>query len=292
MTITKLSTYQNGNYTVSIYSDGTKIRENDYDYFEAAFPENIDVKITNYCNKGCPYCHENSTTEGEHGNILNYTFLNSLHPYTELAIGGGNPLAHPQIEEFLITLKERNIIANLTVNQAHFMHSVEYLKELVDRELVHGIGVSLTNKNNILKYIDGFDNLVVHTISGLCSVADYNLLRYCSKVLILGYKNFGRGKDFYSENILRNQQAVKERILDIISWYDVISFDNLAIEQLDLKNQLDEKVWNQFYMGDDGKFTFYVDLVKNEFAKNSTSTVRYPMNDLTVDEMFQTIKEM
>ena len=39
--------YQNGNYTVSIdLNTGTKIRENDLDFFDASFPESMDIKIT------------------------------------------------------------------------------------------------------------------------------------------------------------------------------------------------------------------------------------------------------
>ena len=37
--------YQNGNYTVTILSDGTKIRENDLDNLTPAFAENCDVKL-------------------------------------------------------------------------------------------------------------------------------------------------------------------------------------------------------------------------------------------------------
>ena len=43
-------------------------------------------------------------------------------------------------------------------------------------------------------------------------------------------------------------------------------------------------------MGDDGRFTFYVDLVKGEFAKNSLSQERYPMEGKNIDEMFNLIK--
>lgn len=43
-----LSKYNNGNYTVEIYNDGTKIRETKEEDFIASFPENIDLKITNY----------------------------------------------------------------------------------------------------------------------------------------------------------------------------------------------------------------------------------------------------
>ena len=43
--------YPNGNYIVSIDLDnGTKIRENDLDFFEPSTVESMDIKITNSCN--------------------------------------------------------------------------------------------------------------------------------------------------------------------------------------------------------------------------------------------------
>lgn len=51
-----LGQYVNGNYNVSIFSDGTKIRENDLDNFTPSFPECADVKITNQCEMACKYC--------------------------------------------------------------------------------------------------------------------------------------------------------------------------------------------------------------------------------------------
>ena len=51
-----LKKYNNGNYTVEIYDDGTKIRETEEEIFEASFPENIDIKITNKCLNNCSFC--------------------------------------------------------------------------------------------------------------------------------------------------------------------------------------------------------------------------------------------
>lgn len=46
--------YKNGNYTVKFnLKDGTKIRENDLDFFDAEFPESMDLKITNRCSNNC-----------------------------------------------------------------------------------------------------------------------------------------------------------------------------------------------------------------------------------------------
>ena len=62
---------------------------------------------------------------------------------------------------------------------------------------------------------------------------------------------------------------LRDNCLDMIKHFKLVSFDNLAIEQLDVKNKLNEKDWSKFYRGDDGHHTFYVDLVEEKFAKNS-----------------------
>ena len=97
-----LGQYRNGNYDVLIYEDGTKIRQTEEDSFEPAFSESIDCKITNRCYGQCAFCHENSTPDGDHGDILNAKFIDTLRPYTEIAIGGGCPLLHPDLGEFHI----------------------------------------------------------------------------------------------------------------------------------------------------------------------------------------------
>ena len=54
-----LGIYKNGNFTTKIFNDGTKVRETEDDEFKAAFAENMDIKISNYCDMGCKFCHEN-----------------------------------------------------------------------------------------------------------------------------------------------------------------------------------------------------------------------------------------
>ena len=70
--------------------------------------------------------------------------------------------------------------------------------------------------------------------------------------------------------------------------FKVVSFDNLAIKQLHVQERLPEEQWEEFYMGDDGNYTFYIDMVDGTFGKNSLATVRYPVMD-SIDEMFQKI---
>jgi hypothetical protein len=277
-----LSSYQNGNYTVSIYDDGTKVREGDVEVFKPAFPECIDMKITNYCDLGCPYCHEDSTIKGKHA-VLDtdvVTFLNSLAPYTELAIGGGNPLSHPDLRDLLELCKSRSIICNLTVNQHHFELYRLYLHDLTHQKLIYGLGISVTVPTDaFLAKIKHFPNAVIHTIAGITPTIDYErLMGHGLKVLVLGYKQFRRGEVYYTDHSIdANIGILKQELMTLAKGFRVISFDNLALKQLDVQGMLPKAVWNEFYMGDDGGFTMYIDLVERKFARNSTSTTRHEL---------------
>lgn len=70
------------------------------------------------------------------------------------------------------------------------------------------------------------------------------------------------------------------------------SDDNLAIEQLNVKSLLTNEEWEEFYAGEEGSSTFYIDMVERKFAKNSTASFdkRYDLLD-SVDEMFHVIKD-
>lgn len=286
--------YVNGNYKVAIFNDGTKIRHTDDNYWNAQFPENIDLKITNNCDMRCPYCHENSTIDGKHGDIMNMEFINTLMPYTEVAIGGGNALEHPYLVPFLQKLKERNIFANITVNQYHFMENLMLIQLLVERELIKGLGVSLMNTTeDFISEILKFENAVIHIINGVELVSNFKKLYDKDlKVLILGYKEFRRGKDYYSEKVEVRKNMLKEELPNLINHFQVVSFDNLALEQLDVTTLLGDK-WNNFYMGDDGQFTMYIDAVTGTFGKSSTMPIadRLPITN-NINDMFKIVKEM
>ena len=70
----EITKYKNGNYDVTIFDDGTKIRSYENEAIPD-FPESIDIKITNYCEINCKFCYEDSTTKGQHSNLESYHFL-------------------------------------------------------------------------------------------------------------------------------------------------------------------------------------------------------------------------
>lgn len=289
-----LGRYKNGTYMVSILSDGTKIRVAPNDVFVPAFAENCDVKITDYCNGGCEYCYEGCTTKGKHGDLMNAKFIDTLHPYTEMALNG-NDLSHPDLIPFLEKLKSKKVIANMTVNQKHFMIPENYdlLVRLMNEGLIFGLGVSLVEATDeFVKKIAPFENLVVHVINGVLSEKDYKVLRNKDiKMLILGYKHLRRGNDWYEKNsddIKAKQKWLYDSMEQLVSEFKVVSFDNLAIEQLEIKRLMSDEDWEEFYMGDDGTVTFYIDMVAGKFAKNSLSLERYDLLD-NIDDMFNVI---
>lgn len=294
--------YKNGSYLVMILDDGTKIRYNKLKIYKPDRVESIDIKITNKCDMGCPMCHENSLPNGDHANLIYNPIIDSIPPYTELAIGGGNPLTHPRLKFFLNICKERKFIANITLNKYHFFKDYNYIEDLYLNNYINGIGISVFDITDeeikMIKNVNGVCHVIIGVtpIEVMKKLSDNNI-----KVLVLGYKNFRRGEKHYKD--FKNEIDISiNNWSDFISkaiqekYYSVISFDNLAIKQLNLKEKLSQKEWDSFFMGDDGidgefsSASMYIDLVENKFALNSCAPLdkRYDCKnfDNDVNKMF------
>ena len=299
----KLNKYTNGNHKVTIYSDGTKIKETidpKADHFTYDFPENFDIKITDQCDGGCRYCHENSTPNGKHGDLKALEpMIATLHAGTECSVGGGNALAHPDIVWFLERLKEQGVIANITINQRHLRPYKDLICRIVGEGLVHGIGISLTDSSNKddFAFIDTFgNNVVIHTIAGILSEKDVAPLMG-RKILILGYKDLRRGHALLekkSDEIKANIKWLQSLLARIgstnINPFKVISFDCLGIEQLNPKALLNisDARYDTLFQGSDTDVkdaegnitcaTMYIDVPNMQVARMSTAALdkRYP----------------
>ena len=292
--------YKNGNCNIFINpEDGTRIIHTDDDYIDLQFPLNVDVSIGRRCDGGCKFCYEGATPDGPEANLEDVPFLDSLRPYTEASING-NSVDHPQLIPFLEKLKEKKIIANMTVNQIHFERKEALIADLLNTGLVHGFGVSLRNPTpEFIERAQKYPTLVVHTIAGVHSKADYEALKDKGlKVLILGYKDKGRGHTYLADEkatIDANRDYLKREIKTILenNWYPVVAFDNLALEQLDIKHVISEKAWEQFYQGDEGTASMFIDLTDRTFGVSSLMP-REEMLPITnsIDEMFATVKKI
>lgn len=309
----KIANYKNGCVDITIYDDGTKIREWDDEKYgiepELEFPESADIKVTNFCDAGCFMCHEQSGLQGKHGNLEKLSDMierSNLPEGIEFAIGGGNPLTTPGIEKFLETEKTRNHIINITMNYNHISPNGKYRQQTIDylkRGLIKGLGVSVMDYNlenflNDKELQDVSSNIVIHIIEGINSF--YNVkekLFNCKwkhpKVLILGKKNFGRyGMLSEDKKAIDDKQTNiwKENILDFLKEFNgVTSFDNLALERLDVLSKLPKEVVDTQWFGEEGTHTMYLDFVKEEYGRQSTSKDRKLIENKTFREIYKDV---
>ena len=293
----KLATYKNGNTITTIYDDGTKTHFTKDDEFDFAFPECHDISISRCCDNVCEFCYYGCTPNGKHGKLSGWKFFETMRPYTEVAIN----LQRPMPDDILLFLKEmhnRKILVNVTVNQNHFMDGniKEFLGEAIADNLIKGIGISLTDptQKGFIDDVKKYPNTVIHIIAGVTPWEDIQyLMGHGLKLLILGYKTTGRGSNYYLDNfqsVIDNIKWLSSALDEIVDGFEVVSFDNLALDQLNIKSKISKEEWDMMYAGDDGTNTFAIDLVDGTFARNSVSRIKYTIGDKTIDEMFEIIK--
>ena len=288
-----LSKYKNGNAMIELYDDGTKIMETDDDEFDFEFASSMDVCISERCDNGCKFCYANCTPNGKVANF-DWGFLNEIPAGVEMAINMQFPLPEG-FEDFLRKMKDNGVIVNVTINQRHFEQHEDYIEYLVKEHLVWGVGISLVQATE--QFIDSvkqFDNAVIHVINGVVTMTDMLMLGNKDlKLLILGYKDKGRGVSYHENEkaeVERKQEMMKHCIPIFMKMFKAVSFDNLALKQLDIKSLVSDDVWDMYYMGKEATSSFYINLVKGTYSPSSLDTLELPIGGLNVKEMFQNIK--
>lgn len=294
-----LTKYTNGNYNVKLFSDGTKIRYNDLDYFAPSFAESMDITITEKCSgvpeydngKLCEYCYLCCNPKGKHAD-LNNPILDTIHPGIELAINA-NDCSHPDLENFLIRMKDKGVFVNMTINQKHLVSNINKLIDWQSRQLIWGIGISLIDSAdpNLINCINKLNNTVIHVIDGCFTKQDLeNLKNKNIKLLILGFKHKGRGVDYYNkhkEEVDNNIDFLKNHLYDYTQNFNGFGFDNLATKNLNIRKLVGEEKWSKYHMGSEGEFTLFLDLVNKRYAVSSMETEN--IFDLKPDDTIDTI---
>lgn len=285
----KIASYRNGGYRVSIHEDGTKVRRRIASGLPPEHPEQLDLKITDWCDAGCFWCHEMSTKRGAHGDVdAMLDLLSGLPAGVEIAIGGGDPLSHPDFPRLARGLRDAGLLPSVTVNGRHLERSLPALKELAAEKAVYGVGVSFFQSLPEWDY----PHKVVHMIAG---VDDPSVLDGAprQKVLVLGYKDFGRGEKHRSKRPAEVAEGIARwrRELLWLAREHHVSFDTLAIEQLEPSRLfLSGREYSRRFMGKEGEFSMYVDGVRQEFAVSSYSSARQPWSD--IQSMFASVRMM
>lgn len=273
-----------GFYSLYDPRGGDKLRfsfEDDFILTHSSIPELVDLKITDYCTKGCAFCYQSSTGAGKHGNLKYiYSIIDALAKLGtfEIAIGGGEPTSHPRIISILEYCKKANIIPNLTTKSQKWFKDEE-LKEKITG-LTGAIALSIGSAKELQSWLDidcylstDFTvQIVLGTITreeleSILDLAKMNELR----VTLLGYKPVGFGKDF-------NFIPYTDYVMDIIKTYPNLSIDSALLSEIESK-LLEIGLDKRFITDKEGKFSCYIDAVEMFIAKDSYSECKkYPFD--------------
>ncbi len=285
-----VTNYINGNYLVTLYSDGTKkfrafrVGES----LEADFPDSIDIKITNKCSHQCIWCHESSVPNGISFDLEKTKNVLADLPKVgiELAIGGGNvmELDRQVFSEFLYWCVQRNFKTRITITWKDLVDNLDYIDELTSPKdsnspLVGAIGISMSsipkNMDDVWSRIWLIPR-VFHVIAGVFDVNKLPELLRQGSVLILGYKEWGRGKTIDIPDLTEWKEKIKQVIYHSRgNPFDyTLSFDNLGIEQLNIQDCLLNKEWESCFMGPEFSHSMYVDAVNEVYAPTSRDPER------------------
>jgi len=206
----------------------------------APIPELVDISISNHCTKGCDFCYRNSRPDNSFMSIVDYEYaLDCLNHPTygnvfQVALGGGEPLEHPDFIELLNITKDHNIVPNFTTNGG--LLTPNFSNKI--RNKVGAVAVSINNLDNIdysnIAYLieTGIRTNIHYVIdnNNICQAikilkGEFNYkLSGINAIVFLTFKPSGRGD---CKNILRHDPYLDEflRLVDNSNCSCNIGFD-------------------------------------------------------------------
>lgn len=291
--------YRNGNAVVTLdLRDGTRVIEfPDNERLILDSPLNIDVRVSTRCPYGydsttqhstCEFCHESALVNGHECdyNALTQVFTDARLPRgTEIALGVNE--VTDSLVYFVKYLYFLGLVVNITMNE-------RYILEYGDTGLlrlkpyIFGLGISYRSLQGCLSlpdWIAEYPHTVIHVINGIDDFTDVMELgvKY-RKLLVLGEKDFGfnRGKVDLST---RENQQWKTNIMQLTKIFDVVSFDNLGLQQLDIRGKISVEEYDEFYQGE---HSMYINAVEQYFAPSSRTrnNIQY-FSEIAIKPYFQ-----
>lgn len=204
--------------------------------FKSEMPELIDLKITDYCENGCPFCYQGSTPGGKHANtkfVKNLIYSFRKMGVFEVVIGGGDPTKHPDLISILEACRSCDLVPNMTISS----HQVDWLTTEEGKKvssLLGAIAISASDPENLDGFLEKVHLLLdkksfntnyginprgsvriqaveeLYTNEQLMSILRFQEDHYLCGATFVGYKTIGRGRIFNKKKDSNLIQVIKE----------------------------------------------------------------------------------
>jgi len=233
-------------------------------------PEALDMKITDFCTRGCAYCYQSSHPGGDHAqNLLQWADVIEQLGVFEVAIGGGEPMSHPQLPEFLRELRRRDIVPHVTTRDWSWLHDNDRRSEILKH--VGRIAYSVDNLRDTRRVLSQaehwgiIDKITLHHVVGVTPESDFIdllVMAHCYRVpvILLSFKAVGRGRHFEPDRV--NWKQVVHKYTRFIGG---VGIDTGLAQQI----RPDDGIPSWCYHTVEGNFTMYLDAVRR-IAKRSS----------------------
>lgn len=286
----------------------TKNQRTGTDPTHSTIPELVDLKITDVCDKGCPWCMEDSTPDGKHADwqtLFSIAYRMGGAGVFEVAIGGGEPTCHPNFEQLLELFHDQGIVSNFSTGTMRWLCNEKVVETV--KKCCGAVAFSTQSAEEAREWIDWADehqiNHAVHFIVRLDTgdslrdmldalTAEHGYLE--TRLVLLGLKAQGRyanhdtPKTNWWECFGKNKKHRK--LLN-----GSIAVDSSLVP--DIKQHMPD-VDPKTYEASDGRFSMYWDAVKDEVGASSHLPKRLPASNTycVFDELWpqivqETLKE-
>lgn len=274
-----------GFWTLFSRTDGTKIRlsfDENVNPKHSASPELVDVKITDFCDAGCEYCYQDSTTAGKHAGDQEMYRLSSVlgeMRVFEVAIGGGEPTKHPRFTQTLDQFRYFGIVPNFTTKSLEWMKNEKMRHQILEKcgAFAYSAQTPRDTKRlydqckkydlQIEHHYTGGTKVSVQHVMGMETREEFKafLMSCRGRVTLLGYKDVGRGKSLNRKNYDWWIDVVKEVTAKN---YLQIGVDT-AITSEYRKQLINAGISRHLFTTNEGSYSMYIDAVNMKAGPSS-----------------------
>ena len=265
-------------------------------YTRSSFPQLVDLIISDQCYHNCNYCYRNCTPTGKVASIETiYHYLEGLYNLgtMEVALGGGDLLKYPHLDDLLNLVKEfrkKNMIINTTI-RVNDDNNEKPIQDYIIRkfmETFNGIAFSIDKHyqlSDIKKYINESSSIQIIPELGAgyfhSAIIDEIKKSNLKTVTLLGFKQTGRSDDNAFKNIY--EQTINNNRQKFNGWISLYTHccRNLNVDTQLIKNipEIKSSLKEWMYTENEGMFTCCINAVDNTMMKSSYS------NDILIPKL-------